>query len=287
MEKWSREKVNNYCSLSDEDFEDITFVASDFDNWSSFTIQKKFEDNGSVHLGPNPRRVSVCSQYLHWLSGLFTANKLPPKTLADVEIWETRPSCLFLLFASDAIASEAYRPQKLRQVSCEVKELDIQPLHQGNPLDLRNAAEQMSIVQTQMANLNMGCQSINVLNVIGLYGDALMLWSPFNRDPTGKELLTKARKVVFIPGSIVSPIKASECPKIDKFLADNPRLQVCFENYTFELSRRPEDNLFVLNNRAQVTVVKPNFVQTVDGISTEIPLMNPAQQLSNFARAVL
>jgi hypothetical protein len=303
-DKWLPQKVTNYCSLNEDDFEEITFVASDFDNWSSLTTQKKFEDDGSVHLGPNPRRVSVCSQYLYWLSGLFTESRLPPKTLSDIEIWETKPSSLFLLFKSDNVASEAYRlpsrpslePQEMVQevkglgVSCKVKEFDIQPLHAGDPMDLENARKNMSVVQRHMDDLNRDCSSIKVLNVTGLYGDALMLWSPFGQsfDATGKGLLMKVGTVVFKPGSIVAPIKGSECPKIDKFLDDNPSLKVCFERHTFELSNvgnaSPD---FMLKNRDRVTVIRPTFVRIVRGISNIDKGLNAAQELSNFAHVVL
>jgi hypothetical protein len=163
----------------------------------------------------------------------------------------------------------------------------------------------MDIVQDAINKLNHDCKSIQQLNITGLYADATMILSPVAEgfNSTGKELLAKTKEVVFVPGKLKTNIEAWECGKIDKFLADNPHLRVCFAGQTFDLSSGgaekernawdvryapdPKDNGFKLDHKDRVTVLAPKFVNVFEGKSIDIDQgLNPTLQLKEFAHVV-
>jgi hypothetical protein len=181
-------------------------------------------------------------------------------------------------------------------------------MHEGGPFDLENAAKMMADVQTQIEDLNRNFQHIKQLTVIGMYGDALMILSPIAGQPNlaGTQLLRKTDQIVFKPGeglqeNVAGVIQPWECGKIDKFLADNMHLTICFQDQRFELSDKagklniwdprpgpdPDDNGFSLEHRRRVTLQNPTFVveDKRGGVYTDYGV-DPARQLARFGRVV-
>lgn len=302
MLKWAPEEIGN-CPLTDKDVA-ITFVASSFGDLGPQTQQKRFVSNGSFH-PDSGQPVSVCSQYLWWLSGLFTPEHQTPKTLADIEIREDRsvqPPHLYLFLAPKRLES----PEESKD-GPEAPVLNVEGMHEGNALDLENAARQMAQVQAQIDELNRNFQHVEKLTVFGLYGDALLVLSPVGGQPntTGKQLLRKTEHIVFRPPTLKpgkkivrDAIEPWECGKIDKFLADNPNLTICFQDQQFELpdggkvnlwELRPasEEESFKLEHRRRVTVKNSQFVKTTKNGSVVTDLsVDPARQLALFGRVV-
>jgi len=269
MRQWDREQMLN-CADTKDRFSDIVFVASDKNSWAPNTTQEPFVDNGSVRFDGNEAvPVSVCSQYVWWLSTQFNPIR---KTVDDIDIWETPTRRLFFFYLPDK--PNAYPPAEALAVSgasaeasagasaeasaeasavadeledlaldCKNANLKVEEMHEGDPFDLENARRMMVRVQKRVDHLAASCEHIENLHVEGPFGDALMILSPFGEMPnvSADTLLKKTDQVVFHP-SFKTPYHIEEwhCGKIDKFLADNtsPRkkLAICFDDLRFDLT---------------------------------------------------
>jgi len=305
MRRWGQAELSD-CTFTAKDY-DIVFVNSDQEHFSADTYQWPFENNGSVRVvAPGEVvPVSVCSQYVFWLASQFPGVR---KTVDEIDVWETGTGQLLFFYLPDKpavpLVAAVEKELKALELDCKHATLNVLEMHNdADPLDFENARQMLTKVQKRIDHLAASCEHIDNLHVEGHFGDALMILSPFGAMPNSSAeiLLRKTDNVVFHPSPTSDHLEEWHCGKIDKFLADNPKLTICFDGMKFDLTpsrgkvnpwdqaHQQVSNGFKLDHRDKVTVRNPAFVVQLNGGQKQRDItreVDAVQELTNFGRVV-